>query len=35
MAYDGKPLPLKLCFQSLKNLMKRPAMSYGHAGTEQ
>ena len=27
--YDGKPLPLKLCYQQLKNLIKRPAANVG------
>ena len=27
--YDGKPLPLKLCYQQLKNLIKRPANNVG------
>ena len=35
MAYDGAPLPLKICYQQMKNLMKRPAMSYGHAGKDE
>lgn len=35
MAYEGKPLPLKLCYQQMKNLLKRPAMAYGHAGQEE
>lgn len=35
MAYDGRPLPLKLCYQQMKNLLKRPAMTYGHAGQEE
>lgn len=35
MAYEGQPLPLKLCYANMKNLLKRPAMSYGHAGSEE
>jgi hypothetical protein len=35
MAYDGNPLPLKLCYQQMKNLLKRPAMAYGHAGADE
>ena len=27
--YDGKPLALKLCYQQLKNLIKRPAANVG------
>ena len=33
-AYDGKPLQLKLCYQQLKNLIKRPAASYGQSDAE-
>ena len=29
MAYDGKPMPLRLCFQNLKNILKRPAANFG------
>ena len=28
-AYEGQPLPLKMCYQQLKNLIKRPAVNYG------
>lgn len=35
MAYEGQPLPLKLCYQQIKNILKRPAMNYGHAGQEE
>lgn len=28
-AYEGQPLPLKLCYQQLRNLIKRPAVNYG------
>lgn len=35
LAYDGGPLPMKICYQQMKNLMKRPAMTYGHAGKEE
>lgn len=35
MAYEGKPLPLKLCYQQMKNILKRPAMTYGHAGKDE
>lgn len=27
--YEGKPLQLKLCYQQLKNLIKRPAADIG------
>jgi hypothetical protein len=30
MAYEGKPLPMKLCYQQLKNIMRRPAQSLGN-----
>ena len=30
-AYEGQPLPLKMCYQQLKNLIKRPAANYGSA----
>lgn len=33
-AYEGKPLQLKLCYQQLKNLIKRPAASYGQGDAE-
>ena len=33
-AYDGKPLALKLCYQQLKNLIKRPAVGYGQSEGE-
>jgi len=35
LAYEGGPLPMKICYQQMKNLMKRPAMTYGHAGKEE
>lgn len=31
MAYDGKPLPLKLCYQQLKNILRRPLPNVGKA----
>ena len=27
-AYDGQPLQLKICYQQLKNIISRPAVSY-------
>jgi hypothetical protein len=29
MAYDGKPLPMKLCYQQLRNIMRRPVQTLG------
>ena len=34
MAYEGKPLCLKICYQQLKNLIKRPAVSYSASTQE-
>ena len=34
MAYEGVPMPLKLCYQNLKNLLKRPAANYGLTGND-
>ena len=31
IAYEGEPLPLKMCYNQLKNLIKRPAVNYGSA----
>lgn len=31
MAYEGEPLPLKMCYTQLKSLIKRPAVNYGSA----
>jgi len=31
MAYDGQPLPLKLCYQQLKNILRRPLPDLGKA----
>ena len=30
-SYDGKPMPLKFCYQQLKNLIKRPAGTVAQA----
>lgn len=35
MAYEGVPMPLKLCYQNLKNLLKRPAANYGLSANDQ
>lgn len=34
IAYDGQPLALKLCYQQLKNIIRRPAVSYSASTTE-
>ncbi len=34
MAYEGVPMPLKLCYQNLKNVLKRPAANYGLTGND-
>ena len=35
MAYEGKPLPLKLCYQQLKNFIRRPLPTLGKNGDQQ
>ena len=32
--YDGQPIQLKICYQQLKNIIKRPAVSYCATSTE-
>lgn len=34
MAYDGQPLTLKICYQQLKNIIRRPAVSYSTSTQE-
>ena len=34
-AYEGNPLPLNVVYSSIKNLIKRPAVTYNHSTTDQ
>lgn len=34
-AYDGNPLPLNVVYSSIKNLIKRPTVTYNHSTADQ
>lgn len=34
-AYEGNPLPLNVVYSSIKNLIKRPTVTYNHSTSDQ
>lgn len=33
-AYEGNPLPLNVVYSSIKNLIKRPTVTYNHSTSD-